>query len=508
MPKTPSIKLFNLIKSLSGSEKRYFKLYISQAKKTNKYVQLFDAIEQQKIYDDEALRQLIYANEEIGSRKFSELKAYLYDLILKSLQSFDEKTSVDYRLTGMLLSVRVLFKRGHYDDCLDMLKKALQLSNNYEAFEYGLKILQWKKRIAYTQMNIDFLNKELEEIKQAEKKYLIQLGNLVDYRNLFLHVLVQIKKDALLRSEKKVANLKLFIQHPLLVDLSEAKSFKAKVLYHRIYGLYYYSILNYQEFYKSSKKIMGLMEERPIFLKEDVSEYISVLSNLCLSAGILEKYEEVNEYLEKLMKIKSNTVDDELKKFRQYYQNKLNLCIKLGDFEEGVVVLERLQKDQKRYDQRFFETNTFYYSYFYIYFGIGDYDKALVYLNDWLSLKSIDRQDLQSLSRILNLIIHYELGNSQLLESLHRAASRFLTKQNRVFESEKKIIKFIRVSTNEILSRKEIKENIVKLKEDFLQLSKNPAENVIHQYFDFIAWMDSKILGENFGDVVKRKRSR
>ena len=506
MPKTPSIKLFNLIKSLSGSEKRYFKLYINQAKKTNKYVQLFDAIEDQIVYDDEALRQLIYANEEIESRKFSELKAYLYDLILKSLQSFDEKTSVDYRLTGMLLSVRVLFKRGHYEDCLDILKKALQLSNNYEAFEYGLKVLQWKKRIAYTQMDIDFLDKELEGIKNAEKKYLEQLGNLVDYRNIFLLVLVQIKKDALLRSEEKVTNLKLFIQHPLLADINQAKSFKAEVLYHRIYGLYYYSILEYEGFFKSSKKIMELMDERPVFLKEDVSEYISVLSNLCLSAGILEKYKEVNKYLEKLLKIKSNTIDDELKKFRQYYQNKINLCIKLGDFEEGVLVLEQLQKDLKKYDQRFFETNTFYYNYFYIYFGVGDYDKALEYLNKSLNMKGIDRQDLKCLSRILNLIIHYEMGNSQLLESLHRNAKRFLAKQNRVYESEKAFINFIRISTNDILSRKEKKENIIKLKEDFLELAKNPAENVIHQYFDFIAWMDSKILGEAFAEVVKRKR--
>ena len=50
MPKTPSNKLFNLINSLSGSEKRYFKLFVNknQTGKDNKYILLFDAVDAQK----------------------------------------------------------------------------------------------------------------------------------------------------------------------------------------------------------------------------------------------------------------------------------------------------------------------------------------------------------------------------------------------------------------------------------------------------------------------------
>ena len=51
MPKTASPKLFQLIKAMTGSEKRYFKLYIGDKKK--KYIQLFDAIEAQEQFDDE-----------------------------------------------------------------------------------------------------------------------------------------------------------------------------------------------------------------------------------------------------------------------------------------------------------------------------------------------------------------------------------------------------------------------------------------------------------------------
>ena len=136
MPKTPSIKLFNLIKSLSGSEKRYFKLYATgnRADKNSKYLLLFDAIDLQETFDDEALKQEVYQGAPIRSRKYSELKAYLYDLILKALQGYDEKTSVDFKIKGMLQNVRVLYKRSFYDDCKDLLPKIKKLAYKHESF--------------------------------------------------------------------------------------------------------------------------------------------------------------------------------------------------------------------------------------------------------------------------------------------------------------------------------------------------------------------------------------
>ncbi|MCB0610731.1 MAG: hypothetical protein KDD12_23625, partial [Lewinella sp.] len=83
MAKTPSARLYDLIHSLTGTEKRHFKLYAREG--DNKYNLLFDAMEKQDVFDDYALQELVYPGENIQSRKYSELKAYLYDLILQSL---------------------------------------------------------------------------------------------------------------------------------------------------------------------------------------------------------------------------------------------------------------------------------------------------------------------------------------------------------------------------------------------------------------------------------------
>ena len=110
------------------------------------------------------------------------------------------------------------------------------------------------------------------------------------------------------------------------------------------------------------------------------------------------------------------------------------MCIMKGAFDEGVEAIEKHLKDVQKFDRASFEKDSFYFQYFYIYFGIEDFEQSLDYLNEWLNLpKSIDRQDLQSLARVLNLIVHYELGNSLLVDSLLRSAYRFLNNSESYF---------------------------------------------------------------------------
>ena len=507
MPKTPSNKLFRLIKSLSGSEKRYFKIFIrSGGAKENKYARLFDAIDQQEEFDEEALKQIIYEGSPIQSRKYSELKAYLYELILKSLQSFDEKTSIEFRLKGLLLSVKVLYKRVLFLDCKDLLQKARKIAYKYERFNIILEVLEWEKQIAYAETNIAFLDTELDRIDEEEKAVLQQLRNISEYRNLFFRLLVNLRKDASLRKKEGREKLLKLIDYPLLKDINSARSHQARILYYRIYSLYFYTQADFGNFYQTGKKLLEVMEAQPYFLDEDVSEYISALSNFILGCGQMNKYDEIEIHLKKLYHIKPKTLDDELKIHRQYYQLKFSLCIGKGNFAEGLKALQDHFRDRKRFDPGYFENNTFYYNYFYIYFGAGDYDQALEFLNKWLNLsKSVERQDLQSIARILNLIIHYELGNTVLLESLLRSTYRFLKKRDRLQNTERKIIHFIK-DAMEARSKKDLKNVMENLKKSFDELSKDSfASTLLSRPFNVMAWLESKIENKPFAEIVQEK---
>ena len=505
MPKTPSNKLFRLVHSLSGSEKRYFKLFAGKEEKNSKYLRLFDAIEAQEAFDEEALKQAVYGAAAIEGRKYSELKAYLYDLILKSLQGYDERSSIDFRLKGMLQSVRVLYKRSQFDDCKDLLAKTRKLARKYEQFNTLVEVLNWEKAIAYAQTDIAFLDRELPRIESEEQRALEHLQNIAAYRNIFLQLLTSLRKDASLRSAVQTSALRQILEHPLLSSEEKAGTHRARVLYHRIYSLYYFSQKDFGHFYRTSRRLLDLMESQPHFLQEDMSEYISALSNLTFSCGWLKKYGEVEECLRKFRKIRPNTLDDELKIHRQYYMNKLGFYIVKGDFEEGLRVLEEHQQEVRRFDDAAFRKNTFFFQYFYICFGSGDFSRALEYLNEWLNLSgNIERKDLQSLARILNLIVHFEMGNSMLLDSLVRSTYRFLKKQEHVREYERRVLNFIR-NSQKWTSRKESRQAYQLLKEDLAGLFQSKEEGAMLELFDITAWIDSKIEDKPFAQVVQER---
>lgn len=504
MPKTPSGKLYSLVKSLSGSEKRYFKIFANtKGGRDNKYIKLFDAVDKQESFDEEKLKYIIYGGDPIESRKYSELKAYLYELILKSLQSFDEKSSVDYKLKGMLQSVRVLFKRSHFGDCKEILQKAKKVGNKYEQFNAVLEILNWEKMIAYAETNIAFLDKEMDRINAEEEWCLQRLKNISEYRNIFFKMLICIRKDVSRRKEQ-LEELEALLQTPLLQDFESAKSHTAQVLFQRIYSIYYFTSADFIKFYELNQGLITLLESKTYLLKEDVSEYISVLNNHVIACGKMGKVDEVRATLDKYSKVKPNTFDDELKILRQYYLGKFSLCIYTGEFEEGYQELLKHKQQIKKYDKSFFENNTFYFQYFLIYFGIGNFEKALDCLNDWLSLsEKVERKDLQSLARILNLIIHYELGNTLLLESLLRSTYRFLSKENRLFDFERKFLGFIRESMKPH-SKKEIKKTLEVLKQDFEDLTEKYPSGIFGM-IDIVAWLESKISGKTFAEMVKER---
>lgn len=505
MPKIPSNKLFRLIKSLSGSEKRYFKLFVHEdGRKSNKYIQLFDAIETQEEFDDGVLKKIIYKGEAIQSRKYSELKAYLYDLILKSLQAFDEKLEVDFRIKQLLNSVRVLYRRSLFADCLDLLKKTKKLAYRYEKFNAILEILDWEKQVAYTQTNIDFLDEELPRIEMEEKEILGRLSNLKTYRHLFLQLLVSLRKDSFLRSEEQRARQKLLKENILIKDISQASSHRAKIFYYRFLSAYHYSLLEFDQFYELGKQLLILMESQPHILEEEKSEYISALSNFALSCNMLGRYEELEKCLEKFQLIDPSTRDDHVKIHRQYYTLKFRLCINTGAFEEGLKALNSHLKEVKKFDTTIFEKGDLYFQYFYIYFGNKDYDKALECLNKWLNLpKTVERKDLYSLARILNLIVHYEMGNSILLNSLIRSTQRFLSKENKLFELERHIVGHIR-DANKVIGQVEEKQVFLNLKQALKPLTKIPSERAMLKLFDIEAWLDSKIQSKPFAEIVQK----
>ena len=111
----PSNELFDLIKSLSKSEKRFFKLQSSLQSGDKNYVRLFDCIDRMEEYDEEQIKKL-FKGEKFIKHLPSE-KNHLYKLILKSLRSYYSDTSVSSMLKQEIKNIEILYNKALFDEC-------------------------------------------------------------------------------------------------------------------------------------------------------------------------------------------------------------------------------------------------------------------------------------------------------------------------------------------------------------------------------------------------------
>ena len=128
--KLPSTFLFDLVKSLTKSEKRYIKVQSGSGEKD--YVQLMDALIAQKTYDEDKL-----VADNGGANFIKHLavnKQYLYELLLKSMAHFGQKTSED-KIFEKITAANVLIGKGLFLAAYKELKKGQKIAEKYELFE-------------------------------------------------------------------------------------------------------------------------------------------------------------------------------------------------------------------------------------------------------------------------------------------------------------------------------------------------------------------------------------
>jgi len=108
---TPSLHLFEHIKLLSPSEKRYFKLCAAAigGNEQSSYLKLFDAIDKMEVYDEKLLKEQ-FKNERF-IKQLSVLKNYLQQAIIKSLLHSNGENFPTTKLQLQVATIELLFEK-------------------------------------------------------------------------------------------------------------------------------------------------------------------------------------------------------------------------------------------------------------------------------------------------------------------------------------------------------------------------------------------------------------
>jgi len=160
MSKPPSTHLFDLITSLTKSEKRYFKLYIQRkiSDTNTKYMVLFDAIAKQKKYDEASIIKL---RPSLNPKQIPNLKVELYGHILESLRIYHSESSINLKLKSYLEKAEILHMKGLYSQTINILNKAKKTAQKFENYTALVEILRWDPFVKFSRSDESY---ELETL--------------------------------------------------------------------------------------------------------------------------------------------------------------------------------------------------------------------------------------------------------------------------------------------------------------------------------------------------------
>ncbi|WP_020532723.1 hypothetical protein [Flexithrix dorotheae] len=510
MAKGKSDSLFKLIKSLKKSEKRYFKLFVTQIEsgKGKKFIRLFDLIDKQSDFDED---KIIAKDSIIKADQLSNLKAHLYKRILQSLRQYNVTKVLDIETRELIDYSEILFNRCLYDQCLKVLQKAKKRARKNDNLELLLEIYKWEKLVINNTVgpdNQNRANKIVAEVQDANNR----INNINTFTNLAVKLNSFYLKLGFIRNKKDYDKIKNFFNASLPYYEEDQLSFNEKLHLYDLMVSYCFFIQDFEKGYGYAKKWVGLFEGSKDLISARLEMYIKGLNSLLIAQHKLWRYNEFVESHRTLRNIKNIpgielNENIQLKLFKYNYVHEFNRYFMLGEFAQGVARFNKFKTNLEVYINRLDEHSKLimFYKIACLYFGNADHRMVISWLNKIINTSDIDlREDIHCFARIVNLVSHYELGNTDVIEYYIKSTYRFLLKKDDLHLYQKYILNFLK-RLNKEMTEEKLLEQFKNLRDQLLPLTSNRFEKRPFIYFDIISWLESKIQKRPIQEIVREK---
>ncbi|HVX50448.1 MAG TPA: hypothetical protein VHB48_09825 [Chitinophagaceae bacterium] len=496
MPNRSTDELFQLIRSLDKSEKRMFKLYVKRSAGSEdlKVIRLFDALDTMAEYDEEIL---LKKNKSIKKQQLSNMKAHLYKQILSSLRQVKNDANIDIVLNEQMAYARILYNKGLYMQSLKMLDKIKQLAKANNQFTFQMQALIFEKKIEALHITRSLENRA-EELSHESNEVNAHLTLISSLSNLSLQLYSWYIKLGHARDEKDVTAVKMFFDANMPAYKLDEMEFYEKMYLYQSYCWYGFILQDLLMYYRYTQKWVDLFELEPGMKTVEAGQYIKGIHNLLSAHFDLNNYDKFAEALYHFEKFATSDMADanantRIQTFLYLSTARINKHFLEGTFTEGLALVPEIEEklDEYRLHLDRHRVLVFYYKFACLYFGSGNNEKAILYLNKIINWKVNLRTDLQCYARLLHLIAHFELGNYDILEYLIKSVYRFMAKMKNLSVVEEEIFKFIRKSFS--LAPNKIIPAFKLLKEKLERYKGNPLETRSFMYLDITGWLESKI---------------
>jgi hypothetical protein len=312
------------------------------------------------------------------------------------------------------------------------------------------------------------------------------------------------------RNEEDEKDIKAYFKSNVPPNENAVIGFYEKLYFYQSYCWYAFIRQDFLMYYRYSQKWMHLFEEDKLMIAVETGHYVKGFHNVLNALFDLRnftKFELVLHQFEEFAKTHTANLYDNFRVHTAIYINsaKVNQHLMKGTFADGVKMISSLKEELKEY-ALFVDRHriiVFNYKIANLYFGNGNYNEAIDYLNTIIDSNVNLRYDLQCYARLLHLMSHYELGNDEIIESLIKSVYRFMAKMKNLTVVEEAIFRFLRDTFN--ISPRKLQPEFEKLLYKIKHLEKNRFETRAFAYLDIVSWVEAKVYNKTMAEIIYTK---
>lgn len=417
--------LFLLIKSLTRSEKRQFRIYTSRysnAKELKSYTALFNTIEKQKQFDEKPLQAIF------GKSRLPVLKNYLYEMIVKSIRESSGSSFVYHQVLDSIKTINILLLKSLFSQAASLTEKTKKICiQNHFQHELLIAIDLEKKlfTLRYTPVENKFKSGDIQKrkselisdihLKQGHENLLVGIRNEIfeGSKNLEGKQIINLLQDGLRNNSQWGESDRLcmefymfYLQHDqtrlekCLTQVKEQWFLQTEPQQYDIIRFFEFALLSLYLSIRNKKILLPFYKE--------------------LLAG-LEKNKSINNYCKLFLQL------------CKVVAQKTNSPIIFDDTNAGSdLLMERLHAEIYYYTA----LNHFY---------LGNLDQALKLQTKIINSPVYTKYtDIQVYARLTNLATNFDSSNFSILGYLHQQTYGYIQRCGILFEFETHYLNYMR----------------------------------------------------------------
>jgi len=479
-----------LIKSLSKSEKRYFKWCYPWQAGEKIYSDLYNIIEKGNCNSQDLSSKLEQTFPDVV---LEPAYRHLYKMLMRSLRNYEADKSVENKLINLLGDVKILFNKGIFALCFSEIEKAKKLALQYEKFNYYL--LFARLELQYL-TNLEFPGTEEVDLVQKQEKITELLYNeLFINRHASLYELLTYRyfKQGNARSETEIAKLNDLLLEEFQVNATKKyNSFDSDKLHLHFQSTYFLMTGNPEQSLQIFKELNAHFQKNKLLWADSPVYYIYLLHGILTNLQLTKRYANMSYFLEELQQVQLNANSLHLLKQHLIYFHQIGFLIAQAHFNNALALAQE-------YEEKFLTKKAvippnaaaaMHFRLAIVYFSIQDYHKSLQLVNAILNASgAFISSQLYVLGRLLHLLIHLELQNEDYLHYEIKSVERKLRAGKKLFTLEKITLQFLK----KWVSTQDRTKALHYYADALAELEENAFENQLLQQFPFRVWAKARL---------------